>query len=482
MSQHDYELVIGLEIHVELATKTKIFCSCENVFGGEENSHCCPVCLGLPGTLPVLNTHVVDYAVKAGLALNCQIAPVSYMDRKNYHYPDLPKAYQISQRNVPICSHGHVDLEDEDGSPFTIGITEIHMEEDAGKLVHLANRPFSRADYNRAAVPLIEIVTEPDFRSASQVRAFLQTLRDTLVSLGVSDCKMEEGSMRCDVNISVRKKGETGFGTRTETKNVNSFRSIGRVIDYESNRQIKRLEAGEPIIQQTMHWDDAIGKTSPMRDKENSHDYRYFPEPDLPPVVVDQARLARLKAEMPELPEARRKRYEMDFVMNADDARMIANTPWMAQLFDGAMAANADAKLAVNWIIGPLVALYGDKAAQGEALLFDGKQYAEFIGMVAASKINSSAAKTVLETMVSQGGDPQAIVQEKGLAQMDDRDALLAVAREVVAENPNAVKDYLGGKEKALTSLQGAAMKKTRGKANPKLIRELILSLIQSES
>ena len=254
--------------------------------------------------------------------------------------------------------------------------------------------------------------------------------------------------MRCDVNISVRKKGETGFGTRTETKNVNSFRSIGRVIDYESNRQIKRLEAGEPIIQQTMHWDDALGKTSPMRDKENCHDYRYFPEPDLPPVVVDQARLARLKAEMPELPEARRKRYETDFAMNADDARMIANTSWMAQLFDGAMAANADAKLAVNWIIGPLVALYGDKAAQGESLLFDGKQYAEFIGMVAASKINSSAAKTVLETMVNQGGDPQAIVQEKGLAQMDDRDALLAVAREVVAENPNAVKDYLGGKER----------------------------------
>ena len=287
--------------------------------------------------------------------------------------------------------------------------------------------------------------------------------------------------MRCDVNISVRKKGDTGFGTRTETKNVNSFRSIGRVIDYESNRQIKRIEAGEPVIQQTMHWDDAVGKTSPMRDKENSHDYRYFPEPDLPPVVVDAARLARLKAEMPELPEARRKRYEVDYGMSADDARMIANTPWMAQLFDGAMAEKVNAKLAVNWIIGPLVALYGEKAAQGEALAFDGKQYAAFISMVAASQINSSAAKTVLETMVHQGGDPQTIVKEKGLAQMDDRDALLVVAKEVVAENPNAVKDYLGGKEKALTSLQGAAMKKTRGKANPKMIRELILELIQGE-
>ena len=474
----NYEAVIGLEIHVELSTKTKIFCSCENAFGGEENTHCCPVCLGLPGSLPVMNRSVVDYAAKAGLALNCEIAPVSYMDRKNYHYPDMTKDYQISQRHVPICQRGHLSLTDEDGTPFTIGITEIHMEEDAGKLVHLQSRPYSRADYNRASVPLIEIVTEPDFRSASQVRVFLTALREILIALGVSDCRMEEGSMRCDVNISVRPAGSEVLGTRTETKNVNSLRSVSRVIDFEIRRQSAALTRGEAIEQQTLRWDDELGEAYAMRDKEDSHDYRYFPEPDIPPIVIDAEHLDALRAQLPELPAQKRARYTQLGIAE-NDAHLLATTPWMHPLMDGAIARKADAKTAANWLIGPLSALWNESAAAGKPLPFGADAYAEFVLLVHGNKINSSGAKTLLEAMVQTGKEVSEIVREKALLQLEDRNALMAVAREVVEENPKAVADYLGGKEKAFTSLQGAAMKKTRGKANPRLMRELILELIQ---
>lgn len=473
-----FETVIGLEIHVELATKTKIFCNCENVFGGEENTHCCPVCLGLPGSLPVMNQSVVDYAARVGLALGCEVAPVSYMDRKNYHYPDLPKGYQISQRGVPICSGGQLNLVDEDGTPFTIGFTEIHMEEDAGKLVHLPKQAASRADYNRAAVPLIEIVTDPDFRSASQVCTFLQALRELLISLGVSDCKMQEGSMRCDVNLSLREEGSTEYGTRCEMKNLNSFRSVTRAIAYEARRQTELLEKGEKVIQQTLRWDDDLGKTYAMRDKEDSQDYRYFPEPDLPPIVISAEHMQELKDSLPELPQARSQRYEA-LGLASQEARLLANTAWMTTLMDGALTQKADAKIAANWLIGPMASLWNEHAAQEEPLPFTGEQYGAFVQLITGNKINSSGAKTVLEAMVETGKDPDAIVKEKNLAQMEDTDALLQVAKEVVAENQDTVEAYLGGREKAFASLIGAAMKKTRGKANPKVIRQLILDLIQ---
>jgi aspartyl-tRNA(Asn)/glutamyl-tRNA(Gln) amidotransferase subunit B len=472
-----YETVVGLEVHVELNTKTKIFCSCPNAFGGEENTHCCPVCLGLPGSLPVINGSVVDYAVKAGFALNCTVNATSQMDRKNYHYPDMTKGYQISQRNVPICQRGRFELVDEDGAPFAVGITEIHMEEDAGKLVHVAGRPYSRADYNRASVPLIEIVTEPDMRSAAQARIFLSTLRETLLALGISDCRMEEGSMRCDVNVSVRRAGE-GLGTRTEVKNVNSFRSVVRAIEYESKRQTKRLENGETVTQQTMHWDDDAGRTTPMRDKENSHDYRYFPEPDLPPVVVDAGRLALLKASLPELPAARQQRY-IALGIPKNDAWLIAVTPWMAALLDQALYEDADARIAANQIIGPLAALWNEPASSGETLRFSGIAFAQFVTLIAHNRVNSSGSKTLLEQMVRTGRPVDEIVSDFNLLQLEDADELEKVAREVVAENPGAVKDYLSGKEKALTSLQGAAMKKTKGKANPVLMKELLLKVIE---
>ena len=475
-----FETVIGLEVHVELSTKTKIFCSCPNTFGGDENTHCCPVCLGLPGSLPVMNRNVVDYAVKAGLALNCHVHQTSQMDRKNYHYPDMTKGYQISQRNMPICQKGTVTLLDEDDTPFSVGITEIHMEEDAGKLVHLSNRPYSRADYNRASVPLIEIVTEPDMRSASQARIFLQTLRETLLCLGISDCRMEEGSMRCDVNVSVRESGGK-LGTRTEVKNVNSFRSVVRAIEYESQRQAQRLRQGETVTQQTMRFDDTTGKTTPMREKENSHDYRYFPEPDLPPIVVNDERMMMLRNSMPELPFERQNRY-VALGIPKSDAWLIAITPWMACLLEGVQEHNADIKTAANYLIGPLAALWNEPAANGESLRFDKTAFARFIALAAANKVNSSGAKTLLEEMVTSGRDVDDIVREKNLLQMEDEDALLQVAREVIDESQSAVDDYLGGKEKALTSLQGAAMKKTKGKANPVLMKELLLKVLSERT
>ncbi len=471
-----FETVIGLEVHVELSTKTKIFCSCPNTFGGDENTHCCPVCLGLPGSLPVMNRSVVEYAVKAGLALNCQINPTSQMDRKNYHYPDMTKGYQISQRNMPICQKGTVTLLDEDNTPFTVGITEIHMEEDAGKLVHLGNKPYSRADYNRASVPLIEIVTEPDMASASQARIFLQTLRETLLCLGISDCRMEEGSMRCDVNVSVREAGGK-LGTRTEVKNVNSFRSVVRAIEYESARQRQRIEQGETITQQTMRFDDATGKTTPMREKENSHDYRYFPEPDLPPIVVDDDRMLLLRNSMPELPLERQNRFTMLGIPKGD-AWLIATTPFMASLMDAVIDKDIDVRIAANQLIGPLAALWNEPAANGEALRFDGASFEQFVKLVCTNQVNSSGSKTLLEEMVFSGRDVDDIVREKNLLQMEDEGALLQVAREVIDENQSAVMDYLSGKEKALTSLQGAAMKKTKGKANPVLMKELLLKLL----
>ncbi|MBQ9989126.1 MAG: Asp-tRNA(Asn)/Glu-tRNA(Gln) amidotransferase subunit GatB [Clostridia bacterium] len=470
-----FETVIGLEIHVELATRTKLFCDCENAFGGDQNTHCCPVCLGLPGSLPVINKHVVEFAVMTGLALDCTIDPESRMDRKNYHYPDMTKGFQTSQRYRPICTNGCLAFTSEDGTERRVGITEIHMEEDAGKLIHEGTRPVSSADYNRAAVPLIEIVTEPDLRSAEDARIFLAELRDILLELGVSDCRMEEGSMRCDVNVSVREVGGP-LGTRTEIKNVNSFRSITRAIAYESRRQRELIERGGVVEQRTLRWDDAAGRTTTMRDKENSNDYRYFPEPDLPPIVLPDGMVEQLRAGLPKMPMARRAEYEAVGVPAAD-ARLIAQTRWMRTLLDGALKLRADARTVSNTLIGPLSAFVNE----GMEIPFTGAEMAEYAALVAQNKINSNGAKTLLEEMMKGGKQVDEIVREKSLLQVDDTEALKAVAVEVVSENPAAVESYLSGKEKAFTALMGAAMKKTRGKANPAVMRELILSLIVKE-
>lgn len=472
-----FETVIGMEIHAELLTKSKIFCGCENVFGGADNTHCCPVCMGLPGTLPVLNQTVVDYAIKAGLATNCEIALDSRMDRKNYHYPDLPKGYQISQREFPLCRKGHVDI-DVDGVPARVGITEIHIEEDAGKLVHMASGQYSRADYNRAGVPLIEIVSEPDMRSAEQARAFLETIRNTLMCIGVSDCKMQEGSMRCDVNISIRPMGTTELTTRCEIKNMNSFRSVARAIEAEVKRQQKIVLAGGTIVQQTMRFDDETGLTYPMRSKEDSQDYRYFPEPDLMPILVEAAHVEELRASLPELPDARRKRYAQVYGLPERECVMISGSNALSTLFDDAVAAGASARSAANWMVGNLASLLKEKEMDAADLAFDGKQLAALIAIVENGTINSGAGKQVLSVMMETGKQPTDIANELSLVQVSDKGELATLAQEIIDENPKAVADYLAGKDKAITFLCGNAMKRTRGKANPQLMRELFIEIL----
>lgn len=467
-----YEMVIGLEIHVELATKTKIFCSCKNEFGGEDNTHVCPICTAQPGALPMLNRQVVDYALQAGLALNCDISRNSYIDRKSYHYPDLSKGFQNSQNHIPICTNGYVDIETMAGQK-RIGIHEIHMEEDAGKLVHPAGASYTRADDNRAGVPLIEIVTEPDMRSSEEVLTFLDTLRNTLLFLGISDCKMQEGSMRCDVNLSVREAGAEAFGVRNEMKNLNSFRSINRAIDYEFGRQVSIVEAGGIVEQNTLRWDDERGETSPMRSKENAQDYRYFPEPDLLPIVIDDEWLTFVKSELPELPAARRARYEQDFALQPIYARMISASKALVSLFEGAIAAGANAQTASNWVCGNLMSLLKEQALEPEDIVFDGNALNELLTLVEKGTISSSAGRQVMEAMLKDGGSPAQLVDKLSLAQISDEGALLTLVHQVIELNPKPVADYLGGKEKAITSLIGQAMKASKGQGNPQMFRQL---------
>ena len=464
-----YEMVIGLEVHVELKTKTKIFCSCPTTFGAEPNTQCCPVCMGYPGTLPVLNKKVVEYAVKAGLATNCKIANYSKEDRKNYFYPDLPKAYQISQYDLPLCEHGWLDVETEEGAK-RIGITRIHIEEDAGKLVH-DDKHGTMIDCNRCGVPLIEIVSEPDIRSAEEAKAYLQKLRAIILYTGVSDCKMQEGSLRCDVNLSVRKAGEEKFGTRTEMKNLNSFQFIVKAIEYEYKRQVDAIEAGEAIVQETRRFDPATGKTYTMRSKENANDYRYFPDPDLPPIELSEAAIKALGDEIPELPDARKKVYMEKYGLTAYDGEVLTSDKAMADYFEKAAATTKHPKLAANLLISEFMRLI---ESESFSCPVSPENLGELATLVGDDVINSSTAKKLIKEMFETNASPKQIVEEKGLAQINDEVLLGRLVAEAVAANPQVVADVKRGKPAAAKSIVGVVMGKTAGKGNPVIINRLL--------
>lgn len=467
-----WETVIGLETHVELATKTKIFCSCTTQFGGDPNTHCCPVCTGMPGTLPVLNRAVLEYAVKAGLALNCAITRYSKFDRKNYFYPDLPKAYQISQLYLPIARNGAVDIGEK-----TIRIHELHMEEDAGKLVHDPWIDQTRADYNRCGVPLIEIVTEPDFRSAQEVIAYLEKLKETLQYLGVSDCKMQEGSLRCDVNLSVRPVGGE-LGTRTEMKNLNSFKAIARAIDYEAKRQIELIEEGKRVIQETRRWDENKDASYAMRSKENAQDYRYFPEPDLPPIELSQEDLDRLKNAQPELAHAKRERYQRDYGLPEYDCRMITSDKALADFFEALTALGTPPKQGANWIMGEVLGALSARGLEPKDMKLTAPTLARLIAMVGAGRLNRNTAVKVFEAVFDTDGDVEAYVKEHGLEQVNDDALVREIAARVLASNPQSVQDYRSGKEKAFGFLVGQVMRELKGRANPKAVNDVLRELL----
>ena len=474
----DYEVVIGCEVHVELKTKTKIFCSCPTDFGGEPNTHVCPVCLGLPGTLPVLNKKVLEYAIKAGLALNCEIAQFSKFDRKNYFYPDLTKAYQISQFDLPICKNGYIDIETGKGEK-RIGITRIHMEEDAGKLVHQGNTITTSAgslvDYNRAGVPLIEIVSEPDMRSAEEVLEFLSSLKAIIEYTGVSDARMEQGSLRCDVNLSLRPAGQCAFGTRAEIKNLNSFRSVERVIQYEINRQTDILESGGKVIQETRTWDESKGRTYSLRSKEDSDEYRYFPEPDLPPVIVMEDYIEKLRAELPEMPKEKRQRMIDKDGLPEYDAGIITASKALVDFYDAVHTYYGDAKKISNWIMGELLAKVNAEGIELDALKIQPEQMAALLKLVDSGEISGKIAKKVFAEMFETGKNPDDIIKEQGLKQISDETELKTMIEQVAETNPKSVEDYKAGKTKALGFLVGQIMKQSRGQANPAVINRLLV-------
>ena len=471
-----YEMVCGLEVHVELQTKTKIFCSCTTEFGGEQNTHVCPVCLGMPGALPVLNREVVNYAIKAGLALNCEIAEFSKFDRKNYFYPDLSKNYQTSQFDLPICGKGGLEIEVDEQKKW-IGITRAHMEEDAGKLVHsgdtITTSNESSVDYNRAGVPLLEIVSEPDMRSIPEVLAYLEKLVQILEYTEVSDCRMEQGSVRFDINVSLRQIGSTTFGTRTETKNLNSFSSVRRCMEYEIARQARVLDAGEKVVQETRTWDEGQGVTLALRSKEEAHDYRYFPEPDLAPLIIDREWVERIRKTLPELPEARRARLQ-ELGLSAYDAGVITQSKALSDYFDAALSHYADAKTLANWVMGDVTRLLNSNQCSVGDSPISAKQLAELMGLIEKGTISGKIAKSVLEDMYSTGKDAGVIVKEKGLAQISDEGALLGIIDSVIAANPQSVEDYRAGKDRAIGFLVGQIMKATKGQANPGLVNRLL--------
>ena len=474
MAKEDYELVMGLEVHSELSTKTKIFCSCPTEFGGEPNSHCCPVCMAMPGTLPVLNEKVVEYAVKAGIATNCEIAKNSKNDRKNYFYPDLPKAYQISQFDMPLCTNGHIDIETENGMK-EVRIERIHIEEDAGKLNHDEYGRGSFVDLNRAGVPLIEIVSKPDLSSKEEVESYLRKLKSILEYIEVSDCKMQEGSLRADVNISVRKKGDTKLGTRTEMKNMNSFRSIVRAIEYEANRQIELIENGGTVEQTTLRWDDVSGKTFPMRDKEDAQDYRYFPDPDLVAIKISDEYVANIKENLPELPESRNKRYIEEFKLPEYDAKLLTESKYFSDLFEGATKICNNPKAVSNWIISDITGILNEKGEEPSDIPFTAEQLGNLVVLIDKGTISSSIAKKVIAEMFKNPEDPSKIIEKNGWVQISDEGAIKEIVLKVLAENAQSVADYKAGKDRALGYLVGQAMKATKGKANPGMLNKMFL-------
>ena len=473
----NYETVIGLEVHVELATKTKIFCACSTEFGGAPNTHTCPVCTGQPGSLPVLNKQVVEYAVAVGLATNCTITQYSKFDRKNYFYPDNPQNYQISQLYLPICRNGHVEIETASGKK-NVRIHEIHMEEDAGKLVHDEWEDVSIVDYNRSGVPLIEIVSEPDMRSAEEVIAYLETLRQTIQYLGASDCKLNEGSMRADVNISVREAGSPKFGTRTEMKNLNSFKAIAHAIEGERERQIELLEMGRKVVQETRRWDDNKESSHAMRSKEDAQDYRYFPEPDLVPIVVSDEWIADIKKKQPELRPQRLARYEKEYDIPEYDAKILTESKHMADVFEATTKICNKPKKVSNWLMVETMRLLKEKDMEPENISFSPVNLAKLIELVDAGTINSSVAKDVFEKIFDEDIDPEKYVEDKGLKSMNDEGELKATIQGILDANPQSVADYRSGKEKALAFLVGQTMRATKGKANPAIVNKILKELL----
>ena len=475
MSKEDYEVVIGLEVHAELSTKTKIFCSCPTTFGAEPNTHICPICTAMPGTLPVLNEKVVEYAVKAGLATNCEISKDSKNDRKNYFYPDLPKAYQISQFDKPLCEHGYIEIEDDDGNKKKVRLLRIHIEEDAGKLNHNEFGVGSLVDLNRAGVPLIEMVSEPDIRSSREAEQYLRKIKSILEYIEVSDCKMQEGSLRADVNVSVRKKGEEKFGTRTEMKNMNSFRAIVRAIEYEKDRQIEVLEEGGKIEQETLRWDDINGRTSSMRDKEDAQDYRYFPDPDLVAIRLSDEYVENIRKSLPELPESRRDRYIKEYNLSEKDAKLLTSSKYLSNLFEGALEICGNAKAVANWILSDISRILNEKELEPENIPFTAEQLAKMIELIDKGIISSAIAKKVLTELFENPKNPEEIIKEKGWIQISDEGAIKEVVMKVLENNPQSVADFKGGKDKALGFLVGQAMKETKGKANPQMLNKMFL-------
>lgn len=473
-----YETVIGLEVHVELATKTKIFCGCSTAFGGAPNSHTCPVCTGMPGSLPVLNKQVLQYAIAVGLATNCDITRNGKFDRKNYFYPDNPQNYQISQLYLPICRNGYVEIETEDGGKKKVGIHEIHMEEDAGKLIHDEWEDATLVDYNRSGVPLIEIVSEPDMRSADEVIAYLEKLRLLIQYLGASDCKLQEGSMRADVNLSVREVGASEFGTRTEMKNLNSFKAIAHAIEGEKARQIDLIESGQKVVQETRRWDDTKEASYAMRSKEDAQDYRYFPDPDLVPIVVSEEMVDAIRKEQPEFREEKMARYKEEYDIPDYDIDIITNTKRMADLFEQTVALGAQPKKVSNWLMGETLRLLKERSMDPEDIRFTPDELSSLIAMVDKKEINTSVAKEVFEAMFDGGVDPAKYVEEKGLKTVHDEGALRKTIEEVVANNPQAVDDYHNGKEKAIGALVGQTMKAMKGKADPSLINQILREIL----
>ena len=474
MSREDYEVVIGLEVHAELSTKTKIFCSCPTEFGAAPNTHTCPICMAMPGTLPVLNEKVVEYAVKAGLATNCEIARDSKNDRKNYFYPDLPKSYQISQFDKPLCEHGYVDIDTKEGKK-RIRITRIHIEEDAGKLNHDEFGGGSLVDLNRAGVPLIETVSEPDMSSAEEAEAYLRKLKSIFEYIEVSDCKMQEGSLRADVNVSVRKKGETKLGTRTEMKNMNSFRSIVRAIEYEVDRQIDVIEDGGIIEQETLRWDDVSGKTFPMRDKEDAQDYRYFPDPDLVAIKLSDEYIENIQKSLPELPESRKQRYLDEYNLSQKDANLITSSKYLSDLFEGAIKVCNNPKAVNNWIISDISRILNETETEPIEIPFDSNQLGKLVILIDKGTISSSIGKKVLVELFENPRDPEEIIKEKGWIQISDEGAIKEVVLKILEANPQSVADYKGGKDKALGFLVVQSMKETKGKANPQMLNKMFI-------
>jgi aspartyl-tRNA(Asn)/glutamyl-tRNA(Gln) amidotransferase subunit B len=471
-----YEAVIGLEIHAQLQTRTKIFCGCSTRFGAPPNSQVCPVCLGLPGALPVLNRQAVDFAIKAALALGCQVQPESIFARKNYFYPDLPKGYQISQYERPLALGGGLEIT-ADGVSRRIGLTRIHMEEDAGKSLHEGFIDSDRrtyVDYNRSGVPLIEIVSEPDMRSAAEGAEFFSRLRDILVWLGVNDGNMEEGSLRCDANVSVRPAGQIAFGTKAEVKNVNSFRYLQKALEYEIDRQIETLTGGGRVIQETRLWDSTTGRTHSMRSKEEAHDYRYFPEPDLPPVIVDAARIERVRATMPELPEARRRRFVAQYAIPEYDAGVLTQSASLADYFEAAAAAAGNPKGISNWMMGELLRTMNERGQTVTDITLTPAALAGLVGLIDRGTISSTIAKDVFAKMYGSGRSAEDIVAADGLAQIGDEDAVVRIVRDVLARNADAVAQYRAGKTQTFGFLVGQVMKASGGKANPKLANQLL--------